>query len=196
MPVLHSGDITACRHGDVWQWCPGRRERPEEKLLKSTGCFSLPEPPMVGLQSPEAHKAVLNGCRQCEDRAVSGCIQQWVRREERGRLPSSASQCPVWEAFQLGTSDTCRNVLTAFVVSSLDADCRETSPKLLRLPKVCVHLNTKSGGKRVGRSLCQAQEEVAQDTGKALGKRRRSPPILHFFEGHCHTEPEQDDSSF
>ena len=51
---------------------------------------------MVGLQSPEVHKAVLNGCRQCEDRAVSGCIQQWVRREERGWLPSSASQCPVW----------------------------------------------------------------------------------------------------
>jgi len=84
-------------------------------------------------------------------------------------------------SFQPGTSDTCRNVLTVFVVLSLDADCEETSSKLLKPPRVCVPLTAKHGGQGVGRSLWQAEEKVAHSTGKGLGKRRRIPPILHFF---------------
>ena len=127
---------------------------------------------------------------------MSGCTQEWVCREEQGRLQHWASWCPIWEAFQLGTSDTCRNVLTVFVVLSLDTDCTQTSSELLKLPKVCIQPNVKSSGQRVGSRLCRAQEKVAKGTGKALGKRRSIPAILRYFSWRCSREAEQEDSSF
>lgn len=42
---------------------------------------------------------------------MPGCIQEWVPRERQGWMWLWASQCPVWEVFQLGTSGAIRNVL-------------------------------------------------------------------------------------